>query len=220
MDLLARIEVDGVCLGGIRLSGVLRPKQVASVGAQTNLRAWAFRLGSSWSTGVSHARCKWLPATCSPYHTSIRARLATPDRSLLPVTSNILPTKTGVSRQSLRDCNRVKPSHGQEAFASASAVSPQLAYRLAAPPRTRKPSSRHTKAHKISRINELLPQKGFFRVVSCRALGPLSCPADGAPRKGRRWCRDWRGIASSHVAATWPPVAARQRDVRRVRGRA
>ena len=93
MDLLARIEVDGVCLGGIRLSGVLRPKQVASVGAQTKTRAWAFRLGSSWSSGVSHARCKWLPATCSPYHTSIRARLATPDRSLLPVTSNILPTK-------------------------------------------------------------------------------------------------------------------------------
>ena len=93
-------------------------------------------------------------------------------------------TKTGVSRQSLRDCNRVKPSHGQEAFASASAAFPQLAYRLAAPPRTRKPPSRYTKAHKISRINELLPQKGFFRVVSCRALGPLSCPADGAPRRG------------------------------------
>ena len=93
MDLLARIEVDGVCLGGIRLSGVLRPKQVASVGAQTKTRAWAFRLGSSCASGVSHARCKWLPATCSPYHTSIRARLATPVRSLLPVTSNILPTK-------------------------------------------------------------------------------------------------------------------------------
>ena len=92
MDLLARIEVDGVCLGGIRLSGVLRPKQVASVGAQTKTRAWAFRLGSSCASGVSHARCKWLPATCSPYHTSIRARLATPVRSLLPVTSNILPT--------------------------------------------------------------------------------------------------------------------------------
>ena len=92
MDLLARIEVDGVCLGGIRLSGVLRPKQVASVGAQTKTRAWAFRLGSSCRSGVSHARCKWLPATCSPYHTSIRARLATPVRSLLPVTSNILPT--------------------------------------------------------------------------------------------------------------------------------
>ena len=96
MDLLARIEVDGVCLGGIRLSGVLRPKQVASVGAQTKTRAWAFRLGSSCPSGVSHARCKWLPATCSPYHTSIRARLATPDRSLLPVTSNILPTKAGL----------------------------------------------------------------------------------------------------------------------------
>ena len=94
MDLLARIEVDGVCLGGIRLSGVLRPKQVASVGAQTKTRAWAFRLGSSCASGVSHARCKWLPATCSPYHTSIRARLSTPDRSLLPVTSNILPTNT------------------------------------------------------------------------------------------------------------------------------
>ena len=93
MDLLARIEVDGVCLGGIRLSGVLRPKQVASVGAQTKRRAWAFRLGSSCRPGVSHARCKWLPATCSPYHTSIRARLATPARCLLPVTSNILPTK-------------------------------------------------------------------------------------------------------------------------------
>ena len=60
----------------------------------------------------------------------------------------------------------------------------------------------------------------LFREFSCRALGPLSCPADGAPRKGRRWCRDWRGIASSHVAATLPNVAARQRDVRRVRGRA
>ena len=92
MDLLARIEVDGVCLGGIRLSGVLRPKQVASVGAQTDHRAWAFRLGSSWFSGVSHARCKWLPATCSPYHTSMRARLSTPVRSLLPVTRNILPT--------------------------------------------------------------------------------------------------------------------------------
>ena len=92
MDLLARIEVDGVCLGGIRLSGVLRPKQVASVGAQTKTRAWAFQLGSSCRSGVSHARCKWLPATCSPYHTSIRARLSTPVRSLLPVTRNILPT--------------------------------------------------------------------------------------------------------------------------------
>ena len=30
--------------------------------------------------------------------------------------------------------NRVEPSHGQEAFASASTASPQLAYRLAAPP--------------------------------------------------------------------------------------
>ena len=102
MDLLARIEVDGVCLGGIRLSGVLRPKQVASVGAQTKTRAWAFRLGSSCASGVSHARCKWLPATCSPYHTSIRARLATPVRSLLPVTSNILPTKT---RRVAQDCD-------------------------------------------------------------------------------------------------------------------
>ena len=46
---------------------------------------------------------------------------------------------------------------------------------------TRKPPSWHTKAHKISRINELQPQKGFFRVISCRALGPCSCPADGAP---------------------------------------
>ena len=43
------------------------------------------------------------------------------------------------------------------------------------------PTSRHTKAHKISRINELPPQKGIFRVISCRALGPCSCPADGAP---------------------------------------
>ena len=46
---------------------------------------------------------------------------------------------------------------------------------------TRKPPSWHTKAHEISRINELQPQKGFFRVISCRALGPCSCPADGAP---------------------------------------
>ena len=106
MDLLARIEVDGVCLGGIRLSGVLRPKQVASVGAQTKTRAWAFRLGSSCPSGVSHARCKWLPATCSPYHTSIRARLATPVRSLLPVTSNILPTNTP-----LRGCTNMG-NHG------------------------------------------------------------------------------------------------------------
>ena len=42
-------------------------------------------------------------------------------------------------------------------------------------------NARHTKAHKISRINELPPQKGIFRVISCRALGPCSCPADGAP---------------------------------------
>ena len=110
MDLLARIEVDGVCLGGIRLSGVLRPKQVASVGVQTKTRAWAFRLGSSWSSGVSHARCKWLPATCSPYHTSIRARLATPDRSLLPVTSNILPTNLGLAaNRAMRDWLRRVP---------------------------------------------------------------------------------------------------------------
>ena len=31
---------------------------------------------------------------------------------------------------------------------------------------TRKPPSWHTKAHKISRINELQPQKGFFHFVS------------------------------------------------------
>jgi hypothetical protein len=43
------------------------------------------------------------------------------------------------------------------------------------------PTSRYMKAHKISRINELPPQKGIFRVISCRALGPCSCPADGAP---------------------------------------
>ena len=48
-------------------------------------------------------------------------------------------------------------------------------------PATRKPPTRYTKAHKISRINELPPQKGIFRVISCRALGPCSCPADGAP---------------------------------------
>ena len=42
-------------------------------------------------------------------------------------------------------------------------------------------NARHTKAHKISRINELPPQKGIFRVISCRALGPCSCPANGAP---------------------------------------
>ena len=43
------------------------------------------------------------------------------------------------------------------------------------------PTARYMKAHKISRINELPPQKGIFRVISCRALGPCSCPADGAP---------------------------------------
>ena len=43
------------------------------------------------------------------------------------------------------------------------------------------PTSRYMKAHKISRINELPPQKGILRVISCRALGPCSCPADGAP---------------------------------------
>ena len=42
------------------------------------------------------------------------------------------------------------------------------------------PTSRYMKAHKISRINELPLQKGIF-VISCRALGPCSCPADGAP---------------------------------------
>ena len=51
-------------------------------------------------------------------------------------------------------------------------------------PATRKPPTRYTKAHKISRINELPPQKGIFRVISCRALGPCSCPADGAPAGG------------------------------------
>jgi hypothetical protein len=49
---------------------------------------------------------------------------------------------------------------------------------------TRKPPSWHTKAHEISRINELQPQKGIFRVISCRALGPCSCPADVAPAGG------------------------------------
>lgn len=80
------MEQTECCLGGIRLSGVLRPKQVASVGAQTKTRAWAFRLSSSCLSSVSHACCKWLPPPAVPYHTPLRARLSTPNND--PVARN------------------------------------------------------------------------------------------------------------------------------------
>ena len=80
------MEQTECCLGGIRLSGVLRPKQVASVGAQTKTRAWAFRLSSSCISSVSHACCKWLPPPAVPYHTPLRARLSTPNND--PVVRN------------------------------------------------------------------------------------------------------------------------------------
>ena len=80
------MEQTECCLGGIRLSGVLRPKQVASVGAQTKTRAWAFRLSSSCLASVSHACCKWLPPPAVPYHTPLRARLSTPNND--PVARN------------------------------------------------------------------------------------------------------------------------------------
>lgn len=98
------MEQTECCLGGIRLSGVLRPKQVASVGAQTKTRAWAFRLSSSCLSSVSHACCKWLPPPAVPYHTPLRARLSTPNND--PVARNAQYITNKNARPSVVSDNR------------------------------------------------------------------------------------------------------------------
>ena len=88
------MEQTECCLGGIRLSGVLRPKQVASVGAQTKSRAWP--------CGLAHRvpRASPMRAASGCLHLQFRIILHyVPDFQprtmiLLPGTRNILPTKT------------------------------------------------------------------------------------------------------------------------------
>ena len=92
------MEQTECCLGGIRLSGVLRPKQVASVGAQTKTRAWAFRLSSSCLSSVSHACCKWLPPPAVPYHTPLRARLSTPNNDPVARNAQYITNKSHAKR--------------------------------------------------------------------------------------------------------------------------
>ena len=86
------MEQTECCLGGIRLSGVLRPKQVASVGAQTKSRAWP--------CGLAHRvpRASPMRAASGCLHLQFRIILHyVPDFQprtmiLLPGTRNILPT--------------------------------------------------------------------------------------------------------------------------------
>ena len=103
------MEQTECCLGGIRLSGVLRPKQVASVGAQTKSRAWP--------CGLAHRvpRASPMRAASGCLHLQFRIILHyVPDFQprtmiLLPGTRNILPTK--VTRKDAKKQHGSKPNH-------------------------------------------------------------------------------------------------------------
>ena len=103
------MEQTECCLGGIRLSGVLRPKQVASVGAQTKSRAWP--------CGLAHRvpRASPMRAASGCLHLQFRIILHyVPDFQprtmiLLPGTRNILPTK--VTRKDTKKQHGSKPNH-------------------------------------------------------------------------------------------------------------
>ena len=67
---------------------------------------------------------------------------------------------------------------------------------------TRKPPSRHTKSH------ELEARRVGFHVVSCRALGPLSCRAASAATEGRSDAATYGGRRSRWRRRTCPCVGA------------
>ena len=170
MSLLTRTGADGRCLGGIRLSGVLRPKQVVSVGAQTRNRAAASRLGSRRFPSVSHAcAASGYRPPAVPYHTPVRVRLSTPNND--PVTRNAqYITNTTVSFDCIVSA-RPSPAHDhiRHGVLRGFAFSPITA--------SARSSSRSTRrSARCSSANSWRGSASAFRF----------CTADSARRRARR----------------------------------